>query len=742
MTDDRTRIINRSSTIEIGTELNQTYRIDSLIAVGGMGEVFKGHNIQTGDPVAIKVVLPEYARDEMIFELFRKEARVLNHLSHDAIVRYYVFSLDRSLGRPYLAMEFVDGPSLAERTKSKPLSPGDFFTLLRLLADGLQKAHEAGVIHRDISPDNVILPGGLVENAKIIDFGIARSASVGGGTLLGGSFAGKYSYVSPEQLGLFGGEVTPKSDIYSLGLTMAAAVRGQPIDMSGSQVDVIEKRRKVPDLASLGIAPEIRPILSSMLQPDPANRPASMAEVRNWVEREQAASSTKSKDSKGKNDNSKMRVASQAAAHQVQSAAGTKTKALSATAITLGLVAVVAVGALGGWVYVQNQLTGQVEPPQSATNSPSPPAPGHSAVADVETPGLPQQPKVENSPPPPVALPTPTEAIDQLAQTKSLEAVPSVHPLSPAADTKDKQSSNDSSLKQPTQPQKQTGENFQTHPQQKTENINKRLPPVAESSSSSSATKAVVASSSNQIVETPKSALSPMQTAVKSAPKMDVAALTNFVSSAGSDGCLKTEVVSMSEASAKLTALGTQASRNDFERNFTLNAGYAPEIVFSPVMAEQCGFVSALNKLPPNPAMPLRIKLDRTEIRGNQPGQSAIGDALNVTVTGIGDRNAYLYVVDYAGGIQNISRACPNCLKMQSGELIASLSLSPPDNSDGSLPKSLPMMIFAVAASKPLLALTDQDAYETDAFVSPLLRAAASADDFAAQSAYVTVKQN
>ena len=743
MTDDRTQIINRSSTIEIGTELNQTYRIDSLIAVGGMGEVFKGHNIQTGDPVAIKVVLPEYARDEMIFELFRKEARVLNHLSHDAIVRYYVFSLDRNLGRPYLAMEFVDGPSLAERTKSKPLSSGDFFILLRLLADGLQKAHEAGVIHRDISPDNVILPGGLVENAKIIDFGIARSASVGGGTLLGGSFAGKYSYVSPEQLGLFGGEVTPKSDIYSLGLTMAAAVRGQPIDMSGSQVDVIEKRRKVPDLASLGIPAEIRPILNSMLQPDPASRPASMSEVRNLVEREQAVSSAKSKDSKVKNDKSKMRVAEQlAAAHQVQSGAVTKTKALSTTAIALGLVAVVAVGALGGWIYVQNQLTAIVEPLQSATNSLSPSATNQSAVADVGTPKLPQQPKVEASTPPPVAPPTPAETPHQLAKTEPLEAVPTVPSLSSATGTKDKESSNSGSLQQPAQTQMQPAENSQTQPQQKAENVSQQSPPVAGSSSSNSATTAVVAGSSNQVVEAPKSAASPTPKAVKSAPKMDVAALTSFVSSAGANGCLKTEVVSMSEVSAKLTAFGTEASRNDFERNFTLKAGYSPEIVFSPVMAEQCGFVSALNKLPPNPAMPLHIKLDRTEIRGNQPGQSAIGDALNVTVTGIGDRNAYLYVVDYAGGIQNISRACPNCLKMKSGELIASLSLSPPDNSDGSLPKSLPMMIFAVAASKPLLTLTDQDAYETDAFVSPLLRAAASANDFAAQFAYVTVKQN
>jgi hypothetical protein len=223
---------------------------------------------------------------------------------------------------------------------------------------------------------------------------------------------------------------------------------------------------------------------------------------------------------------------------------------------------------------------------------------------------------------------------------------------------------------------------------------------------------------------------------------MDLAAVTRFVSSYGATGCLKTEIVSLSETSAKLTATGTEASRSDFQREFTLKAGFPPEITFSPVMVEQCEFLSALGKLPPHPAMPLRLTLDRTEIRGNLQGQSTMGDALNVTVSGIGDRNAYLYVVDYAGGIQNINRACPNCIKMKSGDMFASLSLSPPDNSDGTMPKDLPMIILAVAASKPLLALNDQDAYESDAFVTPLLNAAASSDGFAAQSAYVTLKGN
>ena len=137
--------------------------------------------------------------------------------------------------------------------------------------------HQAGAVHRDLSPDNIILPGGRVERAKIIDFGIARSANVGGETLIGGKFAGKYNYVSPEQLGLYGGEVSEQSDIYSLGLVLAAALRGKPLDMSGSQFEVVEKRRTVPDLSD--IDPDFRALIEAMLQPDPQDRPASMAEI-------------------------------------------------------------------------------------------------------------------------------------------------------------------------------------------------------------------------------------------------------------------------------------------------------------------------------------------------------------------------------------------------------------------------------------------------------------------------------
>ncbi|MGE0500248.1 MAG: protein kinase [Rhizobiaceae bacterium] len=281
------------------------YELDERIASGGMGEVYRGHNIQTGDKVAIKIVLPEFARDQTILALFRKEASILNHLSHDAIVRYHVFTIDAGIQRPYLAMEFVDGDALFDIIKRGPMSMEEVRRLCHRLALGLRAVHEAGAVHRDLSPDNIILPGGRVERAKIIDFGIARSSHVGGETLIGGKFAGKYNYVSPEQLGLNGGEVSDKSDIYSLGLVMAAALLGKPLEMSGSQLDIVEKRRTVPDLSE--IDPAFRPVIEGMLQPDPHDRPSSaeLADMTSPVAFGEAGSQTSvAMGDKGREDRS------------------------------------------------------------------------------------------------------------------------------------------------------------------------------------------------------------------------------------------------------------------------------------------------------------------------------------------------------------------------------------------------------------------------------------------------------
>lgn len=269
-----TKVTGLGLTIPPGTRLNGIFEIERQIGAGGMGMVYRAHNVETGDKVAIKIVRAEMAGNEQVIALFRKEAAVLHRLLHDAIVRYYLFTSDPAIGRPYLATEFVDGTPLSEIGR---LDRDDVLKLASRLASGLQAAHDVAIFHRDISPDNVILPERDVAKAKIIDFGIARAAAVGGGTVIGDSIAGKFDYMSPEQLGLYGGQVDARSDIYSLGIVLAEAVLGRGLGMGGTQLEVIEKRRKVPDISA--VEPRLRALLSQMLQPRPEDRIATMALV-------------------------------------------------------------------------------------------------------------------------------------------------------------------------------------------------------------------------------------------------------------------------------------------------------------------------------------------------------------------------------------------------------------------------------------------------------------------------------
>ena len=285
--DEKTVFQPRQPGVRPGVRLNGIYEIERLVAQGGMGEVFRGFNIQTHDPVAIKMIRAEMSGDSDVIALFRREASTLFNLHHEGIVRYFVFSVDPELQRAYLAMEFVEGPSLAKRILEKPLSVAEARTLVARIGGALDAAHRLGVIHRDISPDNIILPDGDVGKAKLIDFGIARSLQSNSATIIGDGFAGKYNYVSPEQLGLSGGAVTGKSDIYSFGLVLAEALGGRPIDMKGTTLEILDKRRRVPDLAALPA--EFRPVVQAMLQPNPAERPATMAALVASLERKSPA---------------------------------------------------------------------------------------------------------------------------------------------------------------------------------------------------------------------------------------------------------------------------------------------------------------------------------------------------------------------------------------------------------------------------------------------------------------------
>lgn len=266
----------------IGAVINNNYKILELINAGGMGEVYRGEQVFTSDPVAIKIVLPALAQDEKVMALFKREARILSQLADEAIVRYYNFVHDPRLDRFCLIMDFIDGTPLSDQVaKQGPISLDDANRLMIRLARGLDKAHAREVTHRDLSPDNVMLPNGDVDRAVLIDFGIAKSTEVTEGTLHG-QFAGKFKYISPEQLGHFDGVISPRTDIYGLALLMAAAMRGRPIDMGSSVVEAVNARRAIPDLT--GVYPEMQPLIAHMLEPDPNLRPGRMLDVAAMVE--------------------------------------------------------------------------------------------------------------------------------------------------------------------------------------------------------------------------------------------------------------------------------------------------------------------------------------------------------------------------------------------------------------------------------------------------------------------------
>lgn len=263
--------------VPIGTLINNNYEIKQLINAGGMGEVFRGENVFTGDSVAIKIVLQALAHDEKVAALFMREAKVLCQLADQAIVRYYNFVRDADLDRFCLIMEFIEGVALSDHIRDvAPLTLTQAVGLMRRVAAGLDRAHQMDVIHRDLSPDNVMLRDGSVDDAVLIDFGIAKSAEMAESTLHG-QLAGKFKYISPEQLGHFGGDIGPRTDIYGLALMMAAALRGAPLDMGNSVVEAVNARREIPDLSD--IDPALRPLLAHMLEPDPRDRPARMSDV-------------------------------------------------------------------------------------------------------------------------------------------------------------------------------------------------------------------------------------------------------------------------------------------------------------------------------------------------------------------------------------------------------------------------------------------------------------------------------
>ena len=267
----------RGAGIQVGDVLNHMFAVKRFIARGGMGEVFEGANLVNDERVAIKVMLPALAADPNVIALFRREAQTLTRLHHEAVVQYRVVAQDPGSGVLYIVTEYIDGTGLSDALGRIVCGADELAALLRRLASGLAAAHRLGAIHRDVSPDNVLLGGGELGRAKLIDFGIAKDLDPGAATVVGDGFAGKLGYVAPEQLGDFGRALGPWTDVYSLGLVILALARGRDLGLGGTLVDAVDKRRAGLDLSA--VPAPLRAVVERMVRPDPAARFQSMEAV-------------------------------------------------------------------------------------------------------------------------------------------------------------------------------------------------------------------------------------------------------------------------------------------------------------------------------------------------------------------------------------------------------------------------------------------------------------------------------
>jgi serine/threonine protein kinase len=202
----------------------QRFLVEDRIAAGGMGAIFRAIDQQTGRPVALKLLQPHGSAVDA--QRFAREAQILGELHHRHIVRYVAHGVDEA-GQPYLAMEWLEGESLAERIHRGPLGLRDTLAVARGVSAALAEAHERGVIHRDLKPLNLFLPGGDPARVVVLDFGIARRMLHMGAVTSTGVVIGTPLYMSPEQA-RGKREIGPPTDIFSLGCVLYECLAGTP----------------------------------------------------------------------------------------------------------------------------------------------------------------------------------------------------------------------------------------------------------------------------------------------------------------------------------------------------------------------------------------------------------------------------------------------------------------------------------------------------------------------------------
>jgi eukaryotic-like serine/threonine-protein kinase len=247
------------------------YRLGHPLGHGGMATVHLARDETLGRDVAIKRLSEALSGDEVFRERFMREARTAAGLSHPNIVG--IFDVGEEDGVPYIVMECVEGRTLAELlAENSPLDPDRTVDLILQACAGLEHAHSAGLVHRDVKPQNLLVRED--DTLKIVDFGIARPVD-GTQLTLAGTILGTAAYLAPEQA--LGERVTAAADLYSLGAVTYELLSGRPPYEFESLAELPVKQREGPPPPIDGVSEELQDVLRRCLAPDPADRPASAA---------------------------------------------------------------------------------------------------------------------------------------------------------------------------------------------------------------------------------------------------------------------------------------------------------------------------------------------------------------------------------------------------------------------------------------------------------------------------------
>jgi serine/threonine protein kinase len=272
-----------TSVLHVSSALEARFQILGELGRGGMGVVIHAYDKQLKEQVAIKVLSPLWSRDQEAVERLRREVSAARRIAHPNVIRIY--DISEANGLPYVSMEYFEGENLRDYIRGRGRLSIDLACQIALqICDGLEAAHRQGVVHRDLKSQNVIL--NHANQAKIIDFGLARSERAEGMTVTG-LILGTPEYMSPEQVS--GTHVDERADIYSFGIILYELLTGRVPFTGESAISIGFQQMKDDPPSPRSINPEIpmemECLIVKALQKSPSQRFQSCAELRPDLER-------------------------------------------------------------------------------------------------------------------------------------------------------------------------------------------------------------------------------------------------------------------------------------------------------------------------------------------------------------------------------------------------------------------------------------------------------------------------